>query len=85
MEQMLEKLQAESESLYHAVLKAAKKKWNVSDFQKLSQDLYIVTMGNVKKPDKSIKYKCFYVQNAWTIWSYEDDNKLKDSIAGLKK
>ena len=86
MEQnVLKKLQEESVSLYNAVLKTAKKKWDVTDFQKLSPELYIVTMVNAIKPDKTIKYKCFYIQGSWTIWGYEDESKLKDSISTLGK
>lgn len=82
---VLEKLQEESESLYNKVLKTVKKKWDVTDFQKLSPKLYIVKVANTKKPDKTLQYKCFYIQGAWTIWAYEDESKLKESISALKK
>lgn len=86
MEQnVLDQLRQESEPLFNAVLKAAKKKWDVTDFKKLSSDLYIVTVVNTKKPDKTMKFKCFYIQDAWTIWAYEDENKLNESLSTLKK
>jgi hypothetical protein len=86
MEQnVLEKLKDESDSLYKAVLKAAKKKWDITDFTKLSPELYTVTLANVKKPEKAVYFKCYYIQGFWTVWAYEDEEKLKASVSALKK
>ena len=64
---ILEKLKNESESLYNAVLHYSAKKWNVIDFKKLSSEMYIVTLSNKKKPNKIMKYRCFFNIYRWIV------------------
>lgn len=85
MEQVHERLKAESETLYKAVIKAAKKKWDVTDYQKLSAELYVVTLANKKSLDKTIRFKCYFIQGSWNIWAYEDEEKLNASLKMLNK
>jgi hypothetical protein len=33
----------------------------------------------------SAKYKCFYLEGSWGIWTYEDESKLMASLSTMKK
>ncbi len=64
---VMEKLRQESESLYAAVARAARKKWNVSAYEMKGPDLCMLTVNKIKKPDEVLKIKCILHNSNWFL------------------
>jgi hypothetical protein len=64
---ILEQIREISGYLYNLVIKAAKGKWEPFGLEKLSEDIYLVTLTNIKKPEKIMKYKCVFLNGRWFI------------------
>lgn len=64
---VLENIKSESLSLYNEIIRVAKKKWDVIDFEKRSSEFYIITVRNNKKPEEIFKVKCVFQKYRWYL------------------
>ncbi len=62
---ILEKLERESEPLCKAARSFAGDKWEITGFEKINSSTFAITMANRKKPKKIRTYKCVYDKYCW--------------------
>lgn len=65
--EILEKIKSESESLYYEIQKGIKKKWGVSNFEKISPELFMLKVYNIKRPEKTMNVKCVFAKCRWYL------------------
>ncbi len=66
-QEVLERIKKESEPLYDEVLRVAGKKWDIVGFEKISPEMYELTVAKIKKPEKTMKVKCLMHNHRWFL------------------
>jgi hypothetical protein len=64
---VLEKIKNESIPLYGEIVRVARKKWDVIDYEKKTSELYIITVRNNKKPKETLRVKCIFLTYKWVL------------------
>ena len=64
---VMEEIRKESESLYREVARTARKKWNVSAFERVSPECCTLTVNKIKNPDEVLKVKCILHNSRWFL------------------
>ncbi len=68
---VLEKIKNESLSLYDEIVRVARKKWDVIDYEKRTPEFYIITVRNNKKPEEILRVKCVFKTYRWILFGGE--------------
>jgi hypothetical protein len=64
---VLEKIKNESLPLYDEIVRVARKKWDVIDYEKRTSEFYIITVRNNKRPKEILKVKCIFLTYRWAL------------------
>jgi hypothetical protein len=72
---VLEKIKNESLPLYDEIVRVARKKWDVIDYEKKTSEFYIITVRNNKKPKEILKVKCMFQTYRWILFGGEKQQK----------